>query len=172
MSRPHTAYIGGTSSGFEWTVEPHWDDLLGSESQGAGGASLAYAAFRDTPFRLFSFANAQNDELHMRYQLAHGWDPETEVRFHVHTVPLSDPPAARAVRFEGQYAWSIAGEEIPADAGWTEFALNFALEPGDLNKQKVAALFTATPPASAHESAILLVYLRRVGGDALDTYTG
>ncbi len=172
MSRPHTAYIGNVSPGFEWTVEPHWDDLIGTESQGSAGAALTYAAFRDTPLKLFSFRNSQNDELHLRFQLLHAWDPETSVKFHVHTVPLTDPSGAEVVRFEGQYVWSLAGDEIPANSGWTAFTKDFELSPGDVNVQRVVGLFTATPPADAHESAILLIYVKRAGSDSADTYGG
>lgn len=165
------AYAGNPSN--EWAVLPHWDDLAGNESQGTGGATLTYAAFRDTPFKLFAFRNAQNDELHLRFQMPHGWDPETSVKFHIHTVALTDPAAEQAVRFEGQYAWvETGGAEVPANAAWTTFAVDFAVSPGDVNLHRVAGLFEATPPDGAQESAILLVYVKRAGGAAEDTYTG
>lgn len=170
--RNHSAYAGDVSPGFEWSVEPHWDDLPGSESQGAAGAALTYAAFRDTPFKLFAFRDAQSDELHLRFQMPHSWAPDTAVKFHIHFVPLTDPAAAQVAHFEGQYVWVILSEEIPADAGWTTFSLDFGVEAGDVNRQKVAAFFEATPPDNATESAILLVYVKRVGGDAADTYAG
>jgi len=173
MAKPHNAYIGNLSPGYEWSVEPHWDDQQGSESQGSGGAALTYATYRDTPFKLFSFRASQSDELHLRFQMPHGWDPTTEVHFHIHTIPLTDPAAAQSARIEGQYFWiTHSGVEIPANAGWTTFALDFAIDPGDVNMQKVAPVFHSQPPTDAQESSILLVYVKRSGLDVADTYTG
>jgi hypothetical protein len=174
MTKPHSGYIGSTSSGFEWTVDPHWDDLQATESQGTGGASLTYGAFRDSPFKIYALTGGggADDEFHFRFQLPHAADPTAEVRFHLHTVALTDPAAAQVAVIDGQYAWCLANQEIPATAGWTTFQKLLPVAVGDVNKHKIHAVFSSTPPAGSHESAILLVYLKRTNGAGADTYTG
>jgi hypothetical protein len=153
-------------------INTGWEDLQGDVSQGTGGATLTYAAFRDTPFKILSFRNAANDELHMRYQMAHAWDPTTSVKPHVHLVPLTDPAAPQVVRFTGYYAWAQHAAEVPALAGWTAFTVDHTVQVGDVNDEDIVTLATVAPAAGAAASDILLVYLKRAGQDAADTYAG
>ena len=130
MSR-QTAYAGIGSPGTEWAVQPHWDDLQGSVAEGSAGAALTFAAFRDTPFKLASFRDAQSDELHMTYQLPHGWEPGTTLRPHIHVIPLD--AAAGTVRFTGYYGWALYGQECPAVVGWTPFTVDHAILASEVN---------------------------------------
>lgn len=156
--------------GNDWTIHDHWEDLQGSVAQGAAGAALTFAAFRDTPFKFASFRDAQNDELHMAYQMPHGWHPGTVVKPHIHIIPLA--AAAGVVRFSGVYAWALFGQEVPAAVGWTSFTVDKTIAAGDVNKMGVVLLGTITPPAAAVESDCLLIYFKREGGAAEDTYAG
>lgn len=149
-----------------------WDDQLGDISEGVGGASLTYEAFRDTPFTMFFFRHDQDDALNLRFQLSHGWDPDTDVRCHIHIVPMADPAAPRTLRFTGYYVWSIHGSVIPELSGWTAFTSDMTISPGEAHKERVANLFVTTPPAGIVESSVLLVHAKRPGSsDAADTYT-
>ena len=163
-------YAGAMTAGGEWTVQAHWDDLQGSVSEGTGGAALTYAAFRDTPFKFASFRDAQNDELHMAYQMPHGWDPDSGVRPHVHIIPLS--AATGVVRFTGQYLWARHSVEVAANATWTPFTVDYSIAAADVNKLKVVSLAQIAAPTGAIESDVLLVYLKRAGSDGADTYAG
>ena len=168
----HNAYGGNTSAGSEWKVEPSWNDLQGSVAEGSAGAALTFAAFRDTPFKLANFRNAQADELHMVYQMSHAWAPGTELHPHMHVIPLSDPAGAEVIRWTGVYLFTGHGVEVPALASWTAFTADLAVVPGDINKIRVIRLATVTPPADAMESDMLLLYVVRDGGAVADTYSG
>lgn len=149
-----------------------WDDQQGSVAEGSGGAALTFAAFRDTPFKLAAFRNNQSDELHMSYQFPHQWKPTTSVRPHVHYVPLTNPASPEVVRFSGVYRWCLYGEEIPAVASWTAWSSDLTVSPGDGNKHLAFYIATVAPPANAAESGILLIYFKREGSHAADTYSG
>lgn len=152
------------------TTEGAWNDLQGSVSEGAAGAALTFAAFRDTPFKFASFRDAQSDELHMTFQMNHTWKPGTPVRPHVHVIPLA--AATGVVRFTGYYAWALFGQEAPALSGWTAFTVDHSILAAEVNKLDIIGLAEITPPADAVESDCLLVYLKRDGGAGADTYAG
>lgn len=139
-------------------------------AEGAAGAALTFAAFRDTPFKLASFRDAQSDELHMTFQMNHGWDPASLVRPHIHVIPRA--AADGTVRFVGQYAWALHNVEAPANASWTTFTIDHAILAAEVNKLDIINLAEITPPAAAAESDCLLLYLKRDGGAAEDTYGG
>ena len=168
----HNAYGGNTSAGSEWKVEPSWNDLQGSVAEGSAGAALTFAAFRDTPFKLANFRNAQADELHMVYQMSHAWAPGTELHPHMHVIPLSNPAGSEVIRWTGVYRFTGHGVEVPALASWTAFTADLAVVPGDINKIRVIRLATVTPPADSVESDMLLLYVVRDGGAVADTYSG
>ena len=147
-----------------------WNDLQGAVSEGAAGAALEFEAFRDTPFKLASFRNAQNDELHMTFQMSHGWKPGTVVRPHLHVIPLA--AAAGTVHFTGYYAWALYGQEVPALTGWTAFTIDYEVLASEVNKSAMISLGDVTPPAGVRESDFLLIYFKREGGAAEDDYVG
>lgn len=155
--------VGTTSDGA-------WNDLQGAVSEGTGGAALTFAAFRDTPFKLASFRNAQSDELHMVFQMNHAWKPGSTVRPHIHVIPLA--AATGVVRFVGQYAWALFAAEAPANAGWTQFTVDHEILASEVNALDILSLAEITPPDAAQESDCLLVYLKRDGGAVADTYAG
>lgn len=162
-----TSFVGKDSVG---SYGLPWNDLQGDISLGDAVANPTYEAVRDTPFKVYWFRHDQSDEMHFRFQTTHSWDPTSALKFHLHILCGADPVAAQNVRFAGQYAWVSAGSAVPADADWTRFTADATVSPGDVHKEKIVSVFTATPPASTLESAILLVFLYRDSG-AADTYT-
>lgn len=151
-----------------------WNDLLGGVSAGLGAAALTTEVYRDTPLLMAFFRANQNDALSFIYQMSHQWQPGTVVRPHVHVVPMADPAATQNVYIVGQYAWASPTRVLPANAGWTTFAITFAINPGDAFKVKVIDTTNATgitPPAGIDESDMLCVYFSRQGTDPLDTYS-
>lgn len=163
-------HAGTATAGAEVSFQAHWDDLQGSVAEGSGGAALTFAAFRDTPFKFASFRDAQNDELHMTYQMPHSWEPGTEVRPHIHVIPLA--AANGTVVLEGQYVWVPSFGEAAANAGWTTFRVEHDILAAEANVLDIISLFQSTAPATVSESGILLVYVKRSGGDGADDYAG
>ncbi len=163
-------HAGTATSGAEPSFQAHWNDLQGSVVEGAAGASLTFAAFRDTPFKFASFRDAQNDELHMVYQMPHSWDPGTQVRPHIHVIPLA--AATGTVVLEGQYLWVATFAEATANTTWTTFRVEHDILAAEVNKLDIISLFQSTAPAAVSESGLLLVYLKRSGSDGADDYAG
>jgi hypothetical protein len=152
------------------TTPGAWNDLQGGVMEGSAGAALTFDTFRDTPFKFAAFRDAQNDELHMTYQMGHGWQPGTNVHPHIHVIPLA--AATGTVRFVVWYAWALFGQACPASAGWTMLVVDHVILASEVNKLDIIPLADIAPPADAHESDVLLVYLTRSGGAVEDTYGG
>jgi hypothetical protein len=151
--------------------EGRWDDLQGSLSQGAAVGALTYENYRATAYKMNFFRHDQNDELSFGYQMPHKWKYTTSVNPHLHVVPMADPALAQVAYFNGYYVWTnIDTTEIPDVGGWTMFAVEFTINPGDVFQQLRVPLGVFAPPPSARESSCLLLYMRRNGTDPLDTY--
>lgn len=145
-----------------------WDDNQGRISLGDAVANPTYEAFRDTSWKTYFLKHNQADELHFSLQMPHSWDPTTAVKFHVHYVPMADPLTTKVFALSGQYSWATFGVATPANTGWTSWAATKDVASGDEFKEAVIQCFTATPPATATESSILLIYMKR--DIATDTY--
>jgi hypothetical protein len=167
--------IAATGDGY-WIsyTQGRWDDMLGDISQGVGGAALTYEVFSNTPWNLYCMRHDQNDTLSMRFQFSHKWRPGTDVYPHIHVLPLADPISTEQVYFDGYYVWTTSenpSNPVPALSGWTRVTKYLAVDPGDINVQRLVDLGPITPPSWAKESAILLFYIRRSGTSLGDTYT-
>jgi len=151
------------------------EDLLGDVSQGTAAAALTYEAFRDTPHKMYFFAHNADDTLHCRLQLSHGWQLGTNVEVHLHWIPMVDPSSSpQNIIIDGYYYWAKYDEVIPELASWTAISpkITIPVVTGDAFKHKRTTIFTATPPAGALVSDVLLIYLRRPGAsDGDDTYS-
>lgn len=146
------------------TTDGAWNDLLGSIAEGAGGAALTFAALRDTPFKLASFRNNQDDELHMVYQLSHAWARGTQVRPHLHVMPLANSAGGtETADFEGYCVFTHHGSEVPALVGWTPLSASLTVTATSQYKPSIVAFGLITPPDDVIESDMLLVYVKRVG---------
>lgn len=140
---------------------PVWTDLQGSVTQGVGTTALTYEAYRDTGFKLYFMRRNQSDELNFVFQMPHEWSPTSEVRPHMHVVPMGDPVSAQVLSFVVKYAWSRVGSALPALSGWTTLTATKTVNPGDVYKELVVPLAHITPPAGAVESDILLMQVAR-----------
>lgn len=153
----------------EVTDVPVWTDLQGSISQGTAAAALTYEGYRDTNFKLFFFRHGQADEVNFVYQMPHEWDPMTEVRAHIHFIPMADPATPQIFALSLLYAWSRVGQALPALSSWTSKSVTKTISPGDVYKQMVLPFGSVSPPAGAMESDVLLIQAKRDTGP--DTYT-
>lgn len=149
-----------------------WDDIQGPALQAGGAAALTQEAFGDvTDFQALFMRSGQVDKLSWAFQLPHRWGPTTDVKFHVHIVPMASPASSQVILFEGAYAWSRPGVAVAANASWTTFSVQHTVDTTDGLKQAIVPLFTATPPVGASESAVLMVRFQRTGNSATDTYS-
>jgi hypothetical protein len=149
-----------------------WDDIQGPIEQGTGSASLTKGVWRDTPFPMYWMRHDQNDELSFTYQLSHQWKHDSNVIPHIHVMIGADPPETQFVYVEGYYAWSRPNNinQLPELSGWTYFDEKFAINPGDINTQKIFTLANIKPPEWARASTSVLVFFKRSGTNILDTY--
>lgn len=165
--------ISATGGGY-WVARNagRWDDVLGSISQGTAGAALTYEVYRDTAFMMYFMRHDQDDALSFVFQFPHTWKYNTNVKPHLHVIPMADPSSSEDVYFTGYYAWTKAGgAALPALSSWTTFTKTQAIAPGDIYIQKLVSLVTITPPSEARGSTCLMLYVRRNGTSPNDTYT-
>lgn len=149
------------------TDTARWTDVLMDVGQASGLAALSFDAYRDTSFNLYCFRYDQTDELQFKVQFPHDWQPNSEVRVHMHAIPLADPATTQTIALAGSYCWAHYGAEVPAASGWTTFTATHDVAAGDVFKSSIISLFHSTP-TGAKESSILLC---RVNMSAATTYT-
>ena len=176
---PDGSNILSTSTGVgRWIVDPNsnpyypsrWKDLMGAIEEGVGAGALTFEAYRDTPLDMFFWRYNQNDELNFRYQMQHDWESGTVVHPHLHVLPMASSDGDVVV--DGYYAWVKVGDELPALSGWTSFKVIHSITGAQQYTEQIISLGVLTPPVGAHESAILMIYMRRPSGDSDDTYDG
>lgn len=146
-----------------------WDDVQGPIGQAGGATALTFEAFDITNYQTYFMRHDQNDTLYLEYQMPHSWS-RTAVRPHLHFVPMVSPVANQDIYFEGEYAWMQANAVVPV-APWIAFNATFTVTPTMGMTNRVISLAIVQPPANAHESDILLMWVRRSGLNVLDTYT-
>lgn len=174
---PDGVAVIAAAGGGNWVARTvgRWDDVQGSIGQGAGVAALTVEAYRDTAFLMWFLRHDQNDALNFVYQFPHRWDYAKPVVPHLHILPVANPLVTQVARFEGYYAWSrpgYAASPLPALTGWTTFGpIDVPIDPGGVYVQNIVSLGAITPPPWARESTCLLIWFRRFGTDAGDTYT-
>lgn len=150
--------------------EGGWDDQQVAATMGVGGAALATVALLDTPAKILAMANNGTDSVTFYAQLPHRWD-KTQVRPHLHYVPLTIPAAPRVIRFTGQYVWSRPNQLVPRNVAWTPFTIDVPLPIADGEKHIITSIAQVPPPVDAEESDFLIVHLIRDGASLFDTYT-
>jgi hypothetical protein len=149
---------------------PRWVDLLGEITQGTASAALTYEAYRDTSHKMFFFINDQTDQLYMRFQMPHGFVIGSQVRPHVHVLPMSTIAVNQNVRMTLSYAWGD-GYAIPANTGWTSADYDLTITPTmQYITQRLNGPFI-TAPASVKGSSFLLCTWTNKVGDGAYTYT-
>jgi len=144
-----------------------WGDALGDvekyKKQG-----FTEEVYRDTTMQLQFMKHNQNATLHGKIQIDHDYDLDTEIRFHIHTIPMAN--ALGNAYFTFKHHFAIAGIAVPLAASWTSDANVIAFVAADQYKHKADTLFTLTPSGSGH-SSILLFELIRESTNMLDTYS-
>ncbi len=123
--------------------------------------------FRDTGVENEFVRHNQISYMDGQIQFDHDWELDTEIRVHIHTIPMAN--GAGNVFWEWKYYFAAIGGVIPADAGWTSGNTTVPLTAGDQYDHHVRTLFTLTP-SSANASSILMFQVSRNTGVS-DTYT-
>lgn len=154
----------------EAPFDERWDDLIAVISEGGGAAALTYEAYRDTGFFMDFFRHNQNDNIFMRYQMPHGWDPTTSVRPHMHYIPMAS--GSGDAKFNYSYSWiGVDSGTLGPGSTWTTGSITVSLSSSMQYMQKIVDFGTVVPPAGAVESFVLVFKVERPGGtDAADTY--
>lgn len=163
-----------TINGLEYHEAPfdqRWTDLYAFIDDGTGPAQLTYEGYRDTGFFMRFFRYNQDDAIFVRYQMPHGWDPQTDVYPHMHMIPMGS--ASGTVKMNFAYSWSLLNDgQLPAASGWISGSVSGSYTAADQYMQHVIQFGAIQPPASGSiESAILVFKVERPGSsDATDTY--
>jgi hypothetical protein len=150
-----------------------WDDMQGPVNAAALGPSApTNEQYRDTLARMTFFRHDQDDSLTFSYQTPHRWIRDTEVRVHIHYIPMVTPATNQVVRIQYSYAWAHPDTAVPANTGWTTSFTDITIPSSgaDTFNEKLASLFNTTPTGSK-ESSILIVNITRLSSSASDTYT-
>lgn len=149
-----------------------WDDVQGTVQQGNATAALTAETYSDTPFIAYFMRHDQDDTLHYSFQMPHSWDPTSEVRFHIHVVPMVNPASTQQTYFSGAYCWTTAGGAFPTNTSWTYFTASLSVGTTAALTQSIVSMFHTTPPSGAQESSFLNIMFMRKGSDNTnDTYT-
>lgn len=155
-------------------VEIVWDDIQGPAYAAQFGLSApTIEAYRDTPARLIFYRHDQDDAQTFTYQLPHRWIRDTEVRAHIHYIPMVTPASNEVVRLRYTYSWAHPDGELPAMSSWTQSTVDITVPSSgaDTFNKKITTLFTNTPSGSK-ESSMLVLHLERLGSSSgSDTYT-
>lgn len=154
----------------EAPFDQRWDDLYAFLDNGTGPAQLTYEGYRDTGFYMRFFRHNQDDAIFMRYQMPHGWDPTTSVAPHMHLIPMAS--GSGVVEFNYVYSWTrVNTGTLPAASGWISGSVSASYTPSDQYMQKILAFGMISPPSGAHESAVLVFKVERLGAtNPNDTY--
>jgi hypothetical protein len=148
---------------------PRWIDLLGEITQGTSSAALTYEAYRDTSHQMFFFRSDQTDQLYMRFQMPHGFVIGSQVRPHVHVLPMSTIVPTQNVRMTMAYAWGD-GYAIPANTGWTSADFDLNITSAMQYKAQILSGPLITATSSVIGSSFLLCTWTNKVGDGAYTY--
>lgn len=145
-----------------------YNDQQGAITTGRVTAAWTVEAYRDTGFRMAFLRHNQDDEIHMEFQLDHGFIPESDIELHMHAIPMAN--VSGNVYFEYHYFWGKIGQVVPALSGWESGNITVPVLGTDQYVEKYYDLLDISNTNDSNESSILRVYLSRLGTDALDTY--
>lgn len=154
----------------EAPFDARWTDLYATIDNGTGPAQLTYEGYRDTGFFMRFFRYNQDDSIFMRYQMPHGWDPNTAVYPHMHLIPMGSGEGIVKMNFA--YSWSIVNNgQLPAASGWISGSASGSYTAADQYVQKIIGFGAIQPHTGSVESAVLVIKVERQGSsDAADTY--
>lgn len=147
-------------SAFENLESQVWNDLRGAVTSGAANLALVEEAYRDTAARYPFLRHDRANTLSFRYQMGHGWKEGTQVRPHMHVIPMSAPGGPQVVRLSGYYAWTRPEQDyqLPALASWTTFFVERTFDDDDQYRERIISAGLITPPSWAHWSSHLHIH--------------
>jgi hypothetical protein len=158
------------ASGSYVNVYTLWDDIQGPIGYDSFVTStMVFENYGSAPWKTYFWRHSQSDEyMYMHYQLPHAWKRDTEVRPHLHFIPMVNPVASQTFAVAGSYAWVVGfGTTLPTSS-WTDFSATISVSTTSAFTEAVLPLFNSTPTGSK-ESAVLCISVRR--NSAVDTYT-
>lgn len=153
----------------EYPFNERWNDLYAVLEEGTGATSLTYEAYRNTGYYMRFFRHNQNDIIFMKYQMPHTWDPTTDVRPHMHCIPMAS--GSGVVKIDFVYTWTLVNDDVPDGNEWISGSITSSFDPSDQYKHKVMSMGLTDPPSNAHESAVFLLKVERPSSDPEDTYS-
>lgn len=153
--------------------ETTWLDVPSDAIQAATGTTgLTIEQYRSTGVLCLKMRHDQDDTLHLRPEMPHGWVVDSECRMHLHYTPHVTPVLDQVVRIQYQYCWAHVNAEVPDVAGWTTGFTDIAIPASgaDTFKKKLVSIFSTTPTGGGPAS-ILLARITRLSSSASDTFT-
>jgi hypothetical protein len=150
----------------EAPFDNRWDDLRAIVNEGTGPASLTFEPYRDTGFYMRFFRHNQTDRIFMTYQMPHGWDTKSEVRPHMHMIPMGS--ASGSASFDFSFTWSNIDEMFSGSSGWTSGSVTVPVSALDQYSHKIINFGAILPHSAAKPSSILVFKVER--NISVDTY--
>jgi hypothetical protein len=142
-----------------------WEDLR-MPAVGINPPGAASDPSLDTTDGRWIFSATESKVLALQVQIPHTWVEGTAIEPHVHWSPTDTGTGNVLWRLEHK----IAGLNGVFPAAWT--AIDALSAANGLSDQHVLADFPAIARSGQTVSAILLLRLIRLGGEAADSYTG
>lgn len=143
-----------------------WKDQLGNVAI-AKQSSMIDENYRDTGHIMLFFRHNTSGTLQFTTQINHDWDVGTEIRVHIHVIPMAN--GSGNVYFTYKYTCAGHGALFPANASWGSGNVTAPILAADQYKHKIISLFSYTPVNPTNSSILLLQITRDISNPA-DTY--
>lgn len=144
-----------------------WGDALG-DIQVTGRTGFTEEAYRDTGHLVQFTKHNLDSTIQGKLQLDHDWELDTEIRLHLHLLPMANGA--------GDTYWTFShflcpiGVALPAIASWTTSTIIVPLIAADQYIHRARTLFVVTPSGGT-PSSIWHFNLARESTNILDTYS-
>lgn len=150
--------------------ETRWDDLQVAVENAQGSDALTLQQYRDTGVFMRFWRHDQTDTIGVIGQLPHRWQRGTEIKFHLHTIPMAATDGT--VAFDWAYTVLPVGAEAGAAASWTTGQATRAIAGSSQYQHRIVPICTIPTEAltAAKESTIIMLRIAR--NPAADTYEG
>jgi len=143
-----------------------WRDALGA-IEITGRTGFTVEAYRDTAHLVEFSKHNQDITIQGKLQIDHDWELDTEIRLHLHLLPMANGV--------GNTYWTFShflcpiNAELPVIADWTTSTVTVPLIAADQYIHRARTLFVTTP-AGGTPSSIWHFNLARESTNILDTY--
>ena len=162
------AYID--ADGVAFSV-PLWQTFPKDPMAAVGPVDLPRETYRNTDQYMVFMRHSVEDSMSFLWSMPHGWCG-TNVQPHIHIVPCADPATIKYIYFKAAWVWVTEAGEIPTYGSWNHITpFQWAINPGDVNKQFKVPFPVVIAPAQPPELKALLWHFERVGDEIEDTYT-